>query len=210
MKITDIELRFPEGQRPVTIITFDGPVLTAEVKYAIAVEKEFKCNVFRGECGDYVRCGVESQPPKGKTEFPKHRFPLMDGTTRIGRPLLPTNSVAVNALFRMFDPVMDCIINDAEQGAIHGHVLANSVAKYLWARYTGDASTVVAPCMACIEWESGIRVFEPVMARHNGEKWEADVNRKGVGDKIVFLAAPGDNLSNILVALQQMKEPSHG
>jgi hypothetical protein len=204
-KITEIELRFPDGQRPITVVKLDGPVLDADMRYAIAVEKEFKVNVFRGECGDYVRCGVEAPPPKGKTEFPKNRYKLMDGKTHIGRALLPTNEVAVNALFRMFDPVMDVIIDDPEQGAIRGHVLADSVAKYLYARYT-NTTEPVAPCMAVIEWQSGIRVYEPVMATWNvnENKWEADVNRKDVGDKIVFLATPDDKLTPLLVALQHM------
>lgn len=215
MKITEIDLRFIEGQRPIVVVKFDKPVLTADVRWAVALESEYKVNVFRGECGDYVRCGVEVQPPKGKTEFPQHRYSMMDGTTRIARALMPTNEVAVNALFRMLPPVMECIIDDAEQGGIRGHVLVDSVAKYLWARYSGmDAamrdptvtcSNTQAPAMACIEWKSGVRVYEPVICTWDGEAWKAEVNRTDVGDKIVFVATPGDPLTPILVALQQMK-----
>jgi len=202
MKITDIELRFPEGQRPITIVTFDKPILHARMRWAAAYEDTYNVHVWRGEDGDYARCGVEKPVRKG---FRKHRLTMMDGTTRLAYALEPTNEVAVNALFRMLPPVMECIIDDVEQGAIKGHVLVDSVAKYLWASYTREGVTE-APCMACIEWPSGVRVYEPVIAKHNGEQWDTDVNRKDSGDKIVFVATPGDPLTPILVALHNMKE----
>lgn len=217
MNITDIDLRFIEGQRPIVVIKFDEPVLTADVRWAVALEDEYKVNVYRGECGDYVRCGVESPPPKNKTEFPQHRYKMMDGTTRIARALMPTNEVAVNALFRMLPPVMECIIDDPEQGGIKGHVLVDSVAKYLWAKYspateaykdpTITFANPEAPAMACIEWESGVRVYEPVICTwdYGDQQWKAAVNRTDTKDKIVFVATPGDPLTPILVALQQLK-----
>lgn len=203
MNITDIQIRFIDGQRPVVVVTFDEPVLEADVRYTVAYEDHFNMHVFRGENGDYVRCGVESKP-KGK-EFPKCRFKLKDGTTRISHPLLPTNAVAVNALFRMCDPVMDCIIDDKEQGAIHGHVSAVAVAKYLYAAFSAEGITE-APAMACIEWPSGVRVYEPVRAWWDSDnnKWDAKTNVET--DKFVFLCTPDDKLTPILVAINNLKE----
>lgn len=206
MKISDIDIRFPENQRPITVITFNKPIIEAQPVFVGAYEKQFQCTILRGQDGDYIVAAVD-KPPKKHKEFPKLRMKMKDGTTRLHHPLLPTSSVAVNAALRMCDPIMECLINDPEQGAIKGHVDVIAVARLLYSYFSSDnhERDITAPAMACVEWPSGIRVYEPVLCVFSigNDGWKAKPNRPT--DKIVFLCAPDDKLTPLLQAIDSLK-----
>lgn len=207
MKLTDIDIAFVPGMRPHVKVKFDKPISQADPIYVAGREKQYDVWVYRGEDGDYVHCGVEQKPKQ--TMLKTNRVRMHDGwhTTY---ELQPTNAVAVNAMLRMMDPVMDVVIDDPERGLISGHVDVAAVAKLLYARYSGQQADVEAPAMACIEWPSGIRVYEPVVALWDGQsQWKAEANRPE--DKIVWLCTPDDKLTPILRAVQAMEnQPTNG
>lgn len=203
MKLTDIDIAFVPDKRPHVKVKFDKPISQADPLYVAGKEKDFDVWVYRGEDGEYVHCGVEQKPTQ--TTLKTNRVRMRDGL-HTTYDLHPTNAVAVNAMLRMCDPVMDVVIDDPERGLISGHVDVAAVAKLLYARYSGaEEEGQEAPAMACIEWPSGIRVYEPVLAVWDRDGcWQAKANRPE--DKIVWLCTPDDKLTPILQAVQAMKD----
>lgn len=196
MRIDSISVRFAEEQRPAVLITYDKPLSEANPLYIAAKHKETQCWVYRGQDGEYIHCGVEVRPP-GK-QLKQQRVRMRDGLHPVW-PLQATNSVAINSLMRFESPVMEAMVRGPAEGAeyVPGHADAITVARYLWA-----AGEPVG--MACMEWPSGIRVYEPVrLFKDEAGAWDAKPNR--AGDQFRFLVTPEDGLSSILAALHGMK-----
>lgn len=199
MKIEEIKVRFIDNERPRVLVRYDKPIAAADPLYVAALHKETQCWVYRGQDGDYVHCGVEVRPP-GK-RFKEHRVRMEDGRHPVW-PFQNTNSVAVNSLMRFADPVMDVEVDTGDSIIISGHADVAAMARYFWASYDGGD---VAVCMACMEWPSGVRVFEPVQAHRDGNgEWQAEPNRPG--DAFCFLVTPGDPLTPLLAGIRAMKE----
>lgn len=198
MKITDIRIKFIPNERPNVFITFDKPTSEADLTYIAAYDKTHKVWVYRGQDGDYIHCGVEV---RGKG-FGTNRVKMEDGL-HTTHPLMPTNSVSVMSLMRMASPVMECLVEPETEGLVYtqGYVDAVAVAKYLYGAYKGETEF---PAMACVEWPSGVRVYEPVLVVDNAVVFDARPNRET--DKIVFLCTPDDKLTPLLKALNNMKD----
>ena len=205
MKITDIKIQFIPHSRPRIMVTFDKPLDQADLLYIAAKDKEHDVWVYRGQDGDYIHCGIEVRPPGA--QFKQDRVRMEDGMHPVW-PLHNTNSVAVNSLMRMMSPVMEVAIDTGDGNYALGHCDVVAVAKYLYA-YMQNPVENEGPAMACIEWPSGIRVYEPVRVVFTDEVWDALPNREC--DKIVFLCTPDDKLTPIYRAIAQMQDsPTNG
>jgi hypothetical protein len=200
VKITDIKIQFIPNSRPRVMVTFDKSIAEADLTYVAAKDKDHDVWVYRGQDGDYIHCGVEVRP-KG-AQMKQDRVKMADGYHPVW-PLQNTNSVAVNSLLRMCDPVMDVAIDTGNETYALGHCDVVAVAKYLYANMAHKEADGEGPAMACIEWPSGIRVYEPVRCVWNEETWDAAPNRQC--DKIMFLCTPDDKLTPIYRAIAAMK-----